>query len=164
MPPVSRDKEHLHALSILTLNDGRAQDALQHVASLSVDERDVFLKLADSHHVVLRALEPLQVAAEKTGESAIAQWCTTEIAREKARITNAVEHLEKITTELEAAGCATTVMKSLDHWPDLGNDLDLYSTADEKKICAVMQTNFDAHIEDRSWGDRLANKWNFAVP
>src|SRR5512133_2980926 len=164
MSLVPRDKEHIFALSLLTLNAERAQEALEHVSSLDDSERDVFLKLADSHHVVLRALEPLQAAAQKSGFSAISGWCLNEIAKEKARISNAITHLERITAELENAGCATTVMKSLDHWPDLGNDLDLYSTADEHKIAEVMTKHFNAHIEDRSWGDRLANKWNFAIP
>ena len=61
-------------------------------------------------------------------------------------------------------GCPTTVMKSLDHWPDLGNDLDLYTTADEKQVTHIMITRLGAHIETRSWGDRLANKWNFCIP
>jgi hypothetical protein len=55
-------------------------------------------------------------------------------------------------------------MKSLDHWPDLGNDLDLYTTADERAVVNVMRKLFQAHVETRSWGDRLAHKWNFAVP
>jgi Uncharacterised nucleotidyltransferase len=164
MPPVCRDKEHIYALSLLTLNATRAIDALEHVASLDDAEKSNLLTLANSHHVVLRALQPLESVARKAGNIAIADWCATEIAKEKARISNAVKHLEKITTELEAAGCRTTVMKSLDHWPDLGNDLDLYSTADEQKISDVMLKKFNAQIEDRSWGDRLANKWNYAIP
>jgi hypothetical protein len=55
-------------------------------------------------------------------------------------------------------------MKSLDHWPDLGNDLDLYTTADEREVVRVFTQKLQAHIEPRSWGDRLANKWNFAIP
>src|SRR3569833_207300 len=164
MSLAARDKDHIFALSFLSLNYSRASDALEHVSSLVDVECEVFLKLADSHHVVLRALEPLQIAAQQSGFSALSGWCLNEIEREKARIANAVSHLQKITAELEAAGCPTTVMKSLDHWPDLGNDLDLYSTADEKKICEVMEKKFNAHIEERSWGDRLANKWNFAIP
>jgi hypothetical protein len=84
--------------------------------------------------------------------------------KEHARINNALKFLHEIVNTLESSGCPTTVMKSLDHWPDLGNDLDLYSTADEHKIAEVMTKHFNAHVEDRSWGDRLANKWNFAIP
>ena len=166
MAPVSiaRDKEHIYALSLLTLDPSRASLALEHVAALDEKERSYFLKLADSHHVVLRALEPLQKAAEENSQPAIASWCAAEIALERRRITNAIAHLKEITEVLELSGCPITVMKSLDHWPDLGNDLDLYTTADEKKICHVMKHRFQAHIEARSWGDRLANKWNFAAP
>jgi hypothetical protein len=56
------------------------------------------------------------------------------------------------------------VIKTLDHWPDLGNDLDLYTTGDERAVVRTMTLRFKAHVEPRSWGDRLAQKWNFAIP
>jgi hypothetical protein len=56
------------------------------------------------------------------------------------------------------------VIKSLDHWPDLGNDLDLYSNAPPDDVVAVMTKQFKARPDARSWGDRLAGKWNFVVP
>src|SRR3569832_612066 len=97
MSLAARDTEHIYALSLLTLNPGRASEALEHVSSLNDAECEVFLKLADSHHVVLRALEPLQIAAQQSGFSALSGWCLNEIEREKARIANAVSHLQKIT-------------------------------------------------------------------
>ena len=48
--------------------------------------------------------------------------------------------------------------------PDLGNDLDLYTTSDERSVNRVMLSRLGAHTEPRSWGDRLANKWNFVIP
>jgi hypothetical protein len=56
------------------------------------------------------------------------------------------------------------VIKSLDHWPDLGSDLDLYTNADPEDVSKLMVTSFDAQIAPRSWGDRLAGKWNFLIP
>ncbi len=161
---VPREREHIHALSVLTLNPSQASSVLEHVASLSAEERSEFVALADSNHVILRALEPLRDAAERSGNPTLAQWASTVMNHEHARIQNALSHLERIVSTLEGSGCPTTVMKSLDHWPDLGNDLDLYTTADEQKVVEVMTGQFKAHVEDRSWGDRLANKWNFAVP
>ncbi len=79
-------------------------------------------------------------------------------------VAKALASLHEICSELEAAGCAASVMKSLDHYPDLGSDLDLYTTADEGAVAEVMTKRFQAQIEARSWGDRLAHKWNFAVP
>jgi hypothetical protein len=55
-------------------------------------------------------------------------------------------------------------MKSLDHFPDLGSDLDLYTTASSSRVISVMQTKFNAKLLPRSWGDRIAQKWNFSIP
>lgn len=167
MASASQEKVHIHVLSILTLNPTNAAsvgDALRHVASLTKSERDEFISLANSNHVIVRALEPLAAAAAQAGNTELQSWAQETIAKEEARISNALPFLERVCNELELAGCQTTVMKSLDHFPDLGSDLDLYSTADEQKVCDVMTSKFQAHIEDRSWGDRLAHKWNFQIP
>lgn len=161
---ISCEREHIHALSQLTLNPRGAGQAIQNIAMLSDEERERFVALADSNHVVLRALEPLYEAAQASGDADLAAWAARTMARERARIDNAVRKLHDIVAALEIGGCPTTVMKSLDHWPDLGNDLDLYTTADEHQVIDIMTKQFQAHIEERSWGDRLANKWNFAVP
>jgi hypothetical protein len=42
--------------------------------------------------------------------------------------------------------------------------LDLYTDADPARIVDIMRVHFKAELADRSWGDRLANKWNFVVP
>jgi hypothetical protein len=55
-------------------------------------------------------------------------------------------------------------MKTLDHWPDLGNDLDLVSTGRSTNIVRVFTQKFNARVDARSWGDRLASKWNFTLP
>ena len=159
-----KEKAHIEALSTLTLNPAKAAGVLNHLASLTSEERRELISLADSNHVVIRALEPLAKAAALAGGAGLQRWSEDAIASEQARIANALENLERICGELERAGCQTTVMKSLDHFPDLGNDLDLYTTADEERVSEVMTSKLGAHIEDRSWGDRLANKWNFAIP
>ncbi len=161
---VARESEYLDALCTLTLNPLQAAKALALVGSLTSKERQEFLSLADSHHVIVRAMQVIAPYAGRTGNSDLAAWAQNAIEGEQARIANALTRLESICNELEAAGCRTTVMKSLDHWPDLGNDLDLYSTASEQEIVDVMTQRFRAHVEARSWGDRLANKWNFAIP
>jgi hypothetical protein len=114
--------------------------------------------------VIVRALTTLLQHTARRGDTSQSQWAAEELDKEHKRISTALVYLQAICDELESAKCPTTVMKSLDHYPDLGNDLDLYSTANEKAICDVMTGKFNAHIEPRSWGDRLANKWNFAIP
>ncbi len=158
------EKQVIRALSLLTLAHEKAGEALQFVAGLSPEQRDEFLSIADSNHVVIRSLEPLASLAERAGQSDVAQWARAAIQKEQVRIGNALPFLHKVCDELESAGIQTTVMKSLDHWPDLGNDLDLYAVGNEQKVSEVMTSVFQAHIEARSWGDRLAHKWNFAIP
>ena len=180
-PARHQEREMIHILSLLTLAPQRActptnaksafagglaaEEAFAALARWSDAEREEFVSLADSNHVVLRALEPVRDGGESAAvDGVLRRWADEHIEREKSRIANALKHLHEICLALENSGCAVCVMKSLDHWPDLGNDLDLYTTANERAIAKVMTGRFGAHMEPRSWGDRLAHKWNFSVP
>jgi len=127
-------------------------------------QRGEFLELADSHHVVIRALTAARGWAVEPRFSALHPWLDQALEREQARIANALHHLDRVVHELENAGLAVVVMKSLDHDPDVGNDLDLYTTGDEQAVRAVFEGKLEARPEPRSWGDRIAQKWNFALP
>ena len=120
--------------------------------------------LAISNHVVVRAFEPLRCILDERGKPELATWADGVVMEEKKRIGHALQFLEQICSALEEGGCPAIVIKSLDHLPDLGSDLDLYTDADSQNLVALMKLNFNATVADRSWGDRLANKWNFVVP
>ena len=93
-----------------------------------------------------------------------AEWAATALAAERQRIDHAMSFLHAICGAFAEEGHDATVIKSLDHWPDLGSDLDLYTNGEPREICALMQKRFQAQIAPRSWGDRLARKWNFLIP
>ncbi len=154
-------REVIDALSRLTLNPRDAEPAVERIARLGGQERSELLALADAHHVVIRALEPVRQQATTAD---LRDWAEDAIAAERVRIAGALPVLESVCNELEAAGAPVVVMKSLDHWPDLGNDLDLYTTGNEQTVIQVMANRFAARIEPQSWGDRLAHKWNFTLP
>jgi hypothetical protein len=158
------ESEAIHVLSLLTLAPVRAAEVYPHLCKMGDAEFAGLLLLADANHVVIRALHPVMEMAAERGHTALHARCAQRIAQEKARIANAVVYLHRVTEALEQAQCPATVMKSLEHWPDLGNDLDLYTTASAEDVRRLMTTKFNAQIEPRSWGDRLANKWNFAIP
>lgn len=158
------EKDHIRILSLLTLNPARADEALEYIAGLEERGREELLAVADSHHVTMRALAVLHETAQHERDQRIAYWSSRAIELESARIENALLHLRNIVNELEANGAPTVVVKSLDHWPDLGNDLDLYSTAPEGRIVEIFTKHMRAEVEPRSWGDRLAQKWNFKIP
>jgi hypothetical protein len=163
--PVGSTKS-LTILSVLLLSGDKASFSAQRksdagIAGISQEECDDLLALANSNHVVLRGLEAFrQIAAD----GACAEWAATALAAEQARIDNAISFLCRICDAFEAEGYDVTVIKSLDHWPDLGSDLDLYTNRNSSDVLRLMTQRFRAEIAPRSWGDRLANKWNFVIP
>jgi hypothetical protein len=173
---LSSTQQHMDALSRLVIrgysgdfckpveNLESTYPDLKYISGLANEGRDEFLRLAGIHHVTVRALQVLEKSATAVGDGNIATWCADNLANERSRIDHAVRSLAPICAALEAAGAGVTVIKSLDHWPDLGSDLDLYTTADRTTVVQVMSKTFHAKLEPRSWGDRLANKWNFSIP
>jgi len=133
-------------------------------ASLGEVDLGSLERLAASNHVIVRGFAALRNAFENVGNDAGTGWINESLQREQSRIDHALRYLSQICETLNERGCLVTVIKSLDHVPDLGSDLDLYSDADSAAIIAAMKQAFGAKLADRSWGDRLANKWNFVVP
>jgi hypothetical protein len=136
---------------------------LDRIADLSEEKFAEFLKLADMHHVGVRALRTVQALAMRRNKNRLHAWCDAALRAETSRIWKALEWLHAIVQALEMSGCPVCVIKSLDHWPDLGSDLDLYTSGAPEQVARVMQEKVKARLEPRSWGDRLANKWNFQV-
>jgi hypothetical protein len=134
------------------------------IAEIRREEFDDMVALAASHHVVVRGLEVFLQIVRSTGDDSRAEWAATALAAERARIENAISFLQRICAAFRAAGHDVTVIKSLDHWPDLGSDLDLYTDAGSTDVLQLMTRNFEAQLAPRSWGDRLARKWNFVLP
>ena len=169
----SNESQYLANMSTLLLanrsaNDSRNSPAfeqeLRFLSGLSEAQLRQYLDLAESHHVTIRLIQIVQAAAAEHGYREIAERLQGPLEIEQKRIQNALKFLNAICQELESAGCPVTVIKSLDHWPDLGGDLDLYSTGDKNAVINVFKSRFGAKLEPQSWGDRLANKWNFRVP
>lgn len=170
------DNTHISLLSTLVIQgyDGdysKPRPSLDHllpqveeVAGFSEERFRELLELADTHHVMVRALRILQQLAAEEQHKRLMEWSTEAIEAERRRIGRAVEWLHAILQALQLSGCPVTVIKSLDHWPDLGSDLDLYTSGAADQVVAVMQEKLHAKLEPRSWGDRLAGKWNFEVP
>jgi hypothetical protein len=157
----------LALLSRLMLCDDEAQlpEQTSHTQVLTNSQTlQEFCDLATTHHVVMRAFTGLRRMLSDQPESGdLVEWIEQVLAKEKARVNHALSFLAPICEALETAG-DVVVIKSLDHWPDLGSDLDLYTNAASSDVVAVMRERFGARPERRSWGDRLASKWNFNVP
>jgi len=152
------------SLTILSCLLFQPCDSVPGIESLSQEEFGDLLTLANSNHVIVRGLEVavsiLRVARHETR----AEWAAAALETEHRRITNAISFLDEICAAFKEDGYDISVIKSLDHWPDLGSDLDLYTNAEEGRILQLMRGRFHAQLATRSWGDRLAHKWNFLIP
>lgn len=141
-----------------------SDEVLRAIFDLQEDDLATIMRLAHKHHVVIRALEPLSALMAVAGKDQYAARLNQTISDEQERIQHALSSLETICAGLRSEGVELTVIKSIDHWPDMGNDLDLFADAEGAEVERIMRSRFEAHLEARSVGDRMANKWNFAVP
>src|SRR2546422_802782 len=103
-------------------------------ASLNEQDFSELLQLGDKHHVTVRALRVLEKIALDRQNEPLKEWCRDALHAEGARISSAVEWLYAIVRSLQNSGCPVSVIKSLDHWPDLGSDLDLYTSGTPEQI------------------------------
>lgn len=153
--PDTRDSKPAGAVSTEVANAAK---------TITPDGMQALKELAATNHVIIRAFETLEPVLQSEGNTECAEFASSALREEKRRIDHALGFLERICGALQQNGCSVAVIKSLDHWPDLGSDLDLYTDSDPAKVVQVMAAVFDAKVAERSWGDRLANKWNFVIP
>jgi hypothetical protein len=140
------------------------EELRRELLSMSRDELDEFVALAGSNHVIVRALEMVQLLLRDAQRAPLCDWAEAALGAERARIATAITFLAEICEAFADHGLPVAVIKSLDHWPDLGSDLDLYVNGRAHEVCKFMKSRFNAQIAPRSWGDRLAAKWNFFIP
>jgi len=140
----------------------RLQAVLRTVHEMSDSQFEELLSFAELQRVQLRTLTILAnaVAESESRRDLVEQRLSQELAQTQ----NAVLQWSRIVAALEDHGISVMVIKTLDHWPDIGSDLDLFSMAPAGEICQVMAGSLRASILPQSWGDRLACKWNFKVP
>ncbi len=148
------DNRHIALLSELMFH-GYAEDSSSLHTDLqglpierlqfNAEEFQQLLKLADTHHVTVRALRVLGNVARVANNALLEEWCEAALAKEQTRIANAVEWLNAIVQCLEDSGCPVCVIKSLDHWPDLGSDLDLYTNGTPEQVVRIMCQKLRAH-------------------
>jgi hypothetical protein len=143
---------------------GKLADPELELQLMTREQFNDLVTLANLNHVIVRGLNVLVNIFRESGDNTRLEWAESALVAELARIHNALAFLHDICSALESDGHDVAVIKSLDHWPDLGSDLDLYTDADANEIIPLMRRCFDAEMAPRSWGDRLANKWNFVIP
>ena len=142
----------------------RADSDKEDLLQITRAEFDSLIALAETNHVLMRGVSVFRDTLQNQGDAVRTEWADTCLAAEKARINTAIGFLSRICDAFVRSGCRVAVIKSLDHLPDLGSDLDLYTDATPEFVIRLMSEGFRAQVASRSWGDRLAGKWNFIIP
>jgi hypothetical protein len=158
---------HLHALSDRGQRGETSpllEAVLLELQSMSADEFSDFLRFAELQRVSLRTLYLLQNWAVAVGVAPRFDGLNDAAQAEQGQIEHALDSLSKVVRALERTGHSPVVIKTLDHWPDIGSDLDLFIAASEADTVCAMQSELHAEVQPQSWGDRLAHKWNFRIP
>lgn len=157
-------RKQLQLLSAFVLNPANSEELFRSISGLNQQQFQSFLALLDKHHILLRILRPLEETAEAMGDFRLAGRARSAIAQEQKRIREALQSLQAICGELESADCPVVVIKTLEHWPDFGSDLDLFTTGDERCVIELLRNKFRARGTTRSWGDFLSHKRSFKLP
>ena len=160
---------HLHALASGERSESSPQieDALVRLQRMSQKEWSDFLRFAELQRVYLRTLQLLEkwsVEGRVRLRSVDAKGLDDMMRDEERKIAHALATLDKVVRALELTGHSPLVIKTLDHLPDIGSDLDLFIAATEADTVRVMRSELRAEVQPQSWGDRLAHKWNFRIP
>ncbi len=161
---------HLHTLTPRQRGESpqmQMEEVLTRVQRMSKEELSDFLRFAELQRVYLRTLQLLEKwdAVGAAASRFVGPLGLKDVMQvEERQIGRALAVLEKVVLALELTGHSPVVIKTLDHWPDLGSDLDLFIAASEADTVRAMQSELRAEPQPRSWGDRLAHKWNFRIP
>jgi hypothetical protein len=137
---------------------------IEYVSKLNREQLRHFLKQAEMQRVLRRTLAVLHEHLPRSARSPISDLLDQSIADERARVEKVLAYLHQIVDRFEQRGREVMAMKTLDHWPDTGSDLDLLAIADDAEVCAILEHDLQATKEPQSWGDRLAHKFNFRIP
>ena len=137
---------------------------IEFVSKLDVEQLRNLLKQAEMQRILSRTLAVLYEHLPRSPHCSIDELLSTAIAAENRRIDNVLTNLNQIVARFRERGLSIMVMKTLDHWPDTGSDLDLLAMASDLEVCKVLEDDLRATRQSQSWGDRLAHKFNFRIP
>ena len=137
---------------------------LDYVFGLDETRFSEFLQHAQAQRVLRRIVGVLSERILSAKAHHVAEQVEFALSEEQKRVETATAYLRAIVHHFDQHGHPIVVMKTLDHWPDTGSDLDLLVSAEEQAVCRILESEFGARREAPSWGDRLANKLNFRIP
>ena len=112
---------------------------------------DDLLRVSRRNAVLLRVASRLQSAGARLPESFAAA-----VEEERRLNVEKMELMRRVSRACEEGGVAFILAKSFHHYPDMGDDIDLYVLSRSMDVDAVALKGLDAAAHKRSLTDRLA--------
>jgi hypothetical protein len=159
-----QQRSYFEALGQVLFRPAIVPGVIWRLANGEDTERAVFASIAEAHRVSIRCFRKLQLEAEWAGFRDLAAWAGGIQQVQTQQNAETVRSLHVICEELEQAGHPVVILKSLDHWPDLGSDVDVYAPAGDAAIAAILTSRFGARQYKRRMAGRLANQQTFSIP
>ena len=157
---------HLHALAPSGQRgetNPQVEQALSRLQRMTQEEWFDLLRFAEVQRAGFRTLQLLEKWVAAGAIVPRVDGFDTLGRAENLHIGRALAALSEVVQALELTGHSPIVIKTLDHWPDVGSDLDLFIAANEGDVIRCMQSKLPAVPQSQSWGDQLAHKWNFRI-
>lgn len=161
----STNERTLDALGTLLLSarvadGGNFAGIVAYIEQMSSLQFEDLLNQAKKQRVLRRVLETLKDCAFYENHPS-REILHSRLAAEKDRAHKVLEAIQGVVGQFSRRGHPVVVMKTLDHWPDTGSDIDLLAAGKDHEICEVFENDLGAVRQLQSWGDRLAHKFNF---
>lgn len=155
---MSRPLESKYAEIALRLLLDQDHESLSIYPLFKEIEWDIFIKLARENRVLIRVFEQLVKLGVQPNE--IYQQAVNE---EKNRIGRGIELMAEISKVFEAAGIDFVFFKNYQHYPDMGEDIDLFVHGQTNKADSVLISNFKASCCKRTLLHRIAGKTQYSL-
>ena len=168
MPTPSPSHKSLDLLSRLLFTPGHPSSKTEalaaEIAAISRDEFDDLVTLANLNHVIIRGMEIFLEIARDAHDEVRAEWASLRWRRSmRASTTRCPFCMRSVTPSRRK----DWMSRSSSPWitgPTLAATWIFTPTPTRTAVAALMSKRFQAQIAARSWGDRLARKWNFDIP
>jgi len=149
---LSREASHAALVVRLLLEDTPPRAA---VAAL---DWSTLLQVTERSSTLIRAVERLTAL----GEQAPA-FIAAAVERERRRVSEALELARRIANVCDARGIPALFPKVFQHYPDLGDDLDLLVVSPSRGVDAVILEGLRAVRRPGDWGTRIAGSVTYQV-
>jgi len=149
---LSREASHAALVVRLLLEDTPPRAA---VAAL---DWATLLQVTERSGTLIRTVERLAAL----GEPAPA-FVATAVERERQRVREAFELARRIAEACDARGIPALFPKVFQHYPDLGDDLDLLVVSPSRRVDAVILEGLRAARRPGDWGSRIAGSVSYQV-